>query len=111
MDDALSSYDESLQALEKQRESLELVMKRMGAEWEERYGFNLTIYLYIVTQIFVLDTVALGLAGWEISCQMYPIAINKTVWSTQHHHLLLPILHRILLHRYYSRIRVYHYFT
>ncbi|CAO0792003.1 unnamed protein product [Mucor circinelloides] len=35
MDDALSSYDESLQALEKQRESLELVMKRMGAEWEE----------------------------------------------------------------------------
>ncbi|KAK4513983.1 uncharacterized protein ATC70_005990 [Mucor velutinosus] len=35
MDDALSKYDESLQALEKQRESLELVMKRMGAEWEE----------------------------------------------------------------------------
>lgn len=35
MDDTLSKYDESLQALEKQRESLELVMKRMGAEWEE----------------------------------------------------------------------------
>lgn len=38
MDDSLSKYDESLQALEKQRESLELVMKRMGAEWEERYA-------------------------------------------------------------------------
>lgn len=38
MDEVLSKYDESLQALEKQRESLELVIQRMGAEWEERYA-------------------------------------------------------------------------
>jgi hypothetical protein len=37
MDDTLSRYDESLEALERQRESLELVMQRMGEEWEERY--------------------------------------------------------------------------
>lgn len=36
MDDALLKYDESLEALEKQRKDLEGVMKRMGAEWEER---------------------------------------------------------------------------
>ncbi|KAI8875074.1 hypothetical protein K501DRAFT_234177 [Backusella circina FSU 941] len=35
MDDTLSKYDESLEALERQRESLELVMQRMGEEWEE----------------------------------------------------------------------------
>ncbi|CAO3617709.1 unnamed protein product [Mucor hiemalis] len=35
MDDALLKYDESLEALEKQRKDLERVMKRMGAEWEE----------------------------------------------------------------------------
>ncbi|GAN08944.1 hypothetical protein MAM1_0233d08464 [Mucor ambiguus] len=35
MDGTLSKYDESLQALEKERKSLELVMKKMGAEWEE----------------------------------------------------------------------------
>ncbi|KAG2229012.1 hypothetical protein INT48_003295 [Thamnidium elegans] len=35
MDDTLLKYDESLEALEKQRENLELVMKKMGAEWEE----------------------------------------------------------------------------
>jgi hypothetical protein len=36
MDDTLLKYDESLEELEKQRENLELVMKKMGAEWEER---------------------------------------------------------------------------
>lgn len=36
-------YDESLEALEKQRKNLERVMKKMGAEWEERY---LTFFLY-----------------------------------------------------------------
>ncbi|KAG2209216.1 uncharacterized protein EV154DRAFT_550033 [Mucor mucedo] len=35
MDDTLLKYDQSLEALEKQRENLELVMKKMGAEWEE----------------------------------------------------------------------------
>ncbi|KAI8084164.1 uncharacterized protein B0P05DRAFT_536385 [Gilbertella persicaria] len=35
MDDTLTRYEESLEALEKQRESLELVMRKMGAEWEE----------------------------------------------------------------------------
>ncbi|CEP09294.1 hypothetical protein [Parasitella parasitica] len=35
MDDTLSEYDESLKVLEKQKERLELVMKKMGAEWEE----------------------------------------------------------------------------
>lgn len=29
-------YTEKLEALEKQRESLELVMLKMGEEWEER---------------------------------------------------------------------------
>lgn len=29
-------YDQSLEALEKQRKELELVMQRMGKEWEER---------------------------------------------------------------------------
>lgn len=36
MDDTLLEYEASLEALERQRESLELVMKKMGAEWEER---------------------------------------------------------------------------
>ncbi|GAA5795587.1 hypothetical protein HPULCUR_000948 [Helicostylum pulchrum] len=35
MDDTLLDYEASLKALEKQRESLELVMQKMGAEWEE----------------------------------------------------------------------------
>jgi hypothetical protein len=45
MDETLSKYDQSLQALEEQRESLELVMQRMGAEWEERYAF----YIYMIS--------------------------------------------------------------
>lgn len=36
MDDTLLKYDQSLEALEKQRENLELVMKKMGTEWEVR---------------------------------------------------------------------------
>ncbi|KAG1050070.1 hypothetical protein G6F46_011436 [Rhizopus delemar] len=35
MDDAIEEYTEALEALEKQRESLELVMLKMGEEWEE----------------------------------------------------------------------------
>lgn len=42
MDDTLLKYDQSLEALEKQREKLELVMKKMGAEWEERYTKKIT---------------------------------------------------------------------
>ena len=36
MDKSLSDYDQSLEALEKQRKELELVMKQMGQEWEAR---------------------------------------------------------------------------
>ena len=36
MDKTLSDYDQSLEELERQREHLELVMKTMGQEWEER---------------------------------------------------------------------------
>lgn len=36
MEKSLMDYDQSLEALEKQREELELVMQRMGKEWEER---------------------------------------------------------------------------
>lgn len=42
MEKSISDYDQSLVELEKQREQLELVMKKMGQEWEERYN-NLTI--------------------------------------------------------------------
>ncbi|KAI8142387.1 hypothetical protein BJV82DRAFT_495127, partial [Fennellomyces sp. T-0311] len=35
MDKTLSDYDQSLEELERQREHLELVMKKMGQEWEE----------------------------------------------------------------------------
>ncbi|KAI7878197.1 hypothetical protein K492DRAFT_149781 [Lichtheimia hyalospora FSU 10163] len=35
MEKTLMDYDQSLEALEKQREELELVMQRMGKEWEE----------------------------------------------------------------------------
>ncbi|KAG2224712.1 hypothetical protein INT45_009027 [Circinella minor] len=34
MEKSLSDYDQSLEALEKQRKELELVMKQMGQEWE-----------------------------------------------------------------------------
>lgn len=34
-EETLLQYEDSLKELEKQRESLELVMKRMGVEWEE----------------------------------------------------------------------------
>ncbi|KAL1928815.1 hypothetical protein VTP01DRAFT_2601 [Rhizomucor pusillus] len=34
MEKSLSDYDESLEALERQREELELVMQKMGQEWE-----------------------------------------------------------------------------
>ncbi|KAI9272733.1 hypothetical protein BDA99DRAFT_499070 [Phascolomyces articulosus] len=34
MEKSLSDYDQSLEALEKQRKELELVMKKMGQEWE-----------------------------------------------------------------------------
>lgn len=40
MDGAIEEYTEALEALEKQRESLELVMLKMGEEWEERYECN-----------------------------------------------------------------------
>lgn len=36
MEKSLSDYDESLEALERQREELELVMQKMGQEWEIR---------------------------------------------------------------------------
>lgn len=36
MEKSLMDYDQSLEALEKQRKELELVMQRMGKEWEER---------------------------------------------------------------------------
>ncbi|CDH56435.1 predicted protein [Lichtheimia corymbifera JMRC:FSU:9682] len=35
MEKSLSDYDQSLEELERQREELELVMKKMGQEWEE----------------------------------------------------------------------------
>ncbi|KAI9312398.1 hypothetical protein BX666DRAFT_2031136 [Dichotomocladium elegans] len=35
MDKSLFDYEQSLEALERQREELELVMQRMGKEWEE----------------------------------------------------------------------------
>ncbi|KAI8137373.1 hypothetical protein BJV82DRAFT_490845, partial [Fennellomyces sp. T-0311] len=34
MEKSLLDYDQSLEALEKQREELELVMQKMGQEWE-----------------------------------------------------------------------------
>ena len=36
MEKSLLDYDQSLEALEKQREELELVMQKMGQEWEAR---------------------------------------------------------------------------
>jgi hypothetical protein len=36
MDESLLQYDESLEALEKQRKNLQIVVQKMGEEWEER---------------------------------------------------------------------------
>jgi hypothetical protein len=36
-DHSLLQYDNSLKELEEQRERLERVMQKMGAEWEERF--------------------------------------------------------------------------
>jgi hypothetical protein len=57
MDEILSKYDESLQALEEQRESLELVIQKMGAEWEERYAFYMYMYMIIDFVKLIIHTV------------------------------------------------------
>ena len=36
MEKTLIDYDKNLQELERQREQLEIVMQKMGQEWEER---------------------------------------------------------------------------
>jgi hypothetical protein len=36
MEKSLLEYDKNLEDLERQREKLEIVMQRMGQEWEER---------------------------------------------------------------------------
>jgi hypothetical protein len=38
MEKTLSDYDKSLDALDKEKERLENVMRLMGEEWAERYG-------------------------------------------------------------------------
>ena len=38
MEKSLSDYDKSLEALDKEKERLENVMRLMGEEWAERYG-------------------------------------------------------------------------
>lgn len=43
MEKSLSDYDQSLEELERQREELELVMKKMGQEWEERYDYDIHV--------------------------------------------------------------------
>lgn len=44
MEKSLSDYDQSLEELERQREELELVMKKMGQEWEERYEGSIHVF-------------------------------------------------------------------
>lgn len=36
MEKSINDYDKNLEELERQRENLEMVMKMMGQEWEER---------------------------------------------------------------------------
>lgn len=36
MEKSINDYDRNLEELERQRENLEMVMKMMGQEWEER---------------------------------------------------------------------------
>lgn len=52
-DNSLLQYENSLKELEKQKETLELVMKRMGAEWEERYNKEISGFFFLCLHVFI----------------------------------------------------------
>lgn len=91
MEKSLSDYDKSLEALDKEKERLENVMRLMGEEWAERYGdqelnacffFLKTVLIHFSTNIHLHSQILAVLAsdGWALSIKIKKPSRQQQDW-------------------------------